>query len=83
MSDLIAKKLAIMERKQWRIKTLGSQPVLVREQVDRIINIVLVARDFGSTLVNIDPVHAGLPWAGVCMLLPVNESARSTKDYMS
>ena len=74
MSDLVAKKLAAMDEKQWRIKMLSGKPVIVREQVHRIVKIVLVAKDFGSSLASIDPIHAGLPWAGVYMLLPVNKS---------
>ena len=48
--------------------------VEVREQVDRIVKVVLVAKDFISSAASIDPIHAGLPWAGVCMLLPVRKS---------
>ena len=46
----------------------------VREQVDRIVKLVLVAKDFASAAASLDPIHAGLPWAGVCMLLPVSVS---------
>jgi hypothetical protein len=70
MSTLVEKKLAIMNDKQWRIKVCG-RSVEVREQVDKIVKIVLVAKDFISTAASLDPVHVGLPWAGVCILLPV------------
>lgn len=73
MSGLVDKKLAMMELKQWRMKILSGKPVIVREQIDRIVKIVLVAKDFGSSLASMDPIHAGLPWAGVCMLLPVSQ----------
>lgn len=71
MSALVEKKLAIMNDKQWRIKVCG-RSVVMREQVDKIVKIVLVAKDFISTAASLDPVHAGLPWAGVCILLPVS-----------
>jgi hypothetical protein len=71
MSALVEKKLAIMNDKQWRIKVCG-RSVEVREQVDKIVKIVLVAKDFISTAASLDPVHVGLPWAGVCILLPVS-----------
>lgn len=70
MSALVDKKLAAMNKEQWRFK-IGDKAVEVREQVDRIIKVVLVAKDFISSVASIDPIHAGLPWAGVCMLLPV------------
>jgi N-terminal domain of NWD NACHT-NTPase len=70
MSALVDKKLAAMNKEQWRFK-VGDKSVEVREQVDRIVKVVLVAKDFISSVASIDPIHTGLPWAGVCMLLPV------------
>lgn len=70
MSALVDKKLAAMNKEQWRFK-VGDKSVEVREQVDRIVKVVLVAKDFISSVAIIDPIHVGLPWAGVCMLLPV------------
>ena len=72
MSLIVAKKLAMMEEKQWRLNTLSGKTVLIREKVDRIVKTVLVVKDFGSSLASMDPIHAGLPWAGVCMLLPAS-----------
>ncbi len=83
MSVLVAKKLAVMEEKQWKIKTLSKEPMMVREKVDRIIKVVLVAKDFGSSLASMDPIHAGLPWAGVCMLLPVRQITLLTYDQIN
>lgn len=71
MSELITKKLATMDQRQWRIKLSDDKSIVVREQIDQIVKIVLLVKDFGSSLASMDPLHAGLPWAGVCMLLPV------------
>lgn len=75
MSGLVAKRLETMTKEQWRFPLLG-RSVNVREQFDRIVKILLVARNFASAAASIDAVHAGLPWAGVCILLPllVNDS---------
>lgn len=73
MSGLVAKKLETMTKEQWRFPLLG-RSVNVREQFDRIVKILLVSRNFASAAASIDPVHAGLPWAGVCLLLPVSGS---------
>jgi hypothetical protein len=68
----VDKKLTGMNMKQWRVKVCEIS-VEVREQVDRIVKVVLVAKDFVSPVASIDLVHAGFPWAGVCMLLPVSD----------
>jgi hypothetical protein len=72
MSALVDKKLEVMNNRQWRVKLCG-RSLEVREQVDRIVKVVLVAKDFISSAASLDPLHAGLPWAGVCMLLPVSD----------
>ncbi len=41
--------------------------------MNRIVKVMLVAKDFVSSVANMDLVHAGLPWAEVCMLLPVSD----------
>lgn len=71
MSALVDEKLATMNDNRWRIEACG-RSVEIREQVDRVVKVILVAKDFITPFANLDPVHAGLPWAGVCMLLPVN-----------
>lgn len=70
LSDLIERKLALMKDRQWRI-SLGNSSVELRREIDRVLQIVVVAKDVGSSLASLDPIHAGIPWAGVCMLLPV------------
>ena len=71
MSALVNEKLATMNEKGWLFKTCGLS-VELREQVDRIVKVIFVAKDFITPLANLDPIHAGLPWAGVCILLQVN-----------
>lgn len=70
MSKFIEARLAAMNDRKWRVR-LGEHSIDVREQIDRIINIILVTKDFVSSVASMDPVHAGLPWAGVCLLLPI------------
>ena len=75
LSKFIQTRLAAMNDKKWRLG-LGEHSVEILEQVDRIIKTVMVAKDFVSSLSSMDPVHAGLPWAGICLILPllVNDS---------
>lgn len=71
MSTLVDKQLADMDRKEWRIK-VGEKSVNLRDQVDRIVKVVVVVKDLMSFAASLDPVHAGLPCAGVCLLLQVS-----------
>jgi len=70
ISKFIEARLTAMNDRKWRVR-LGEHSIEVREQIDRIIKIILVAQDFVSSVASMDPVHAGLPWAGVCLLLPI------------
>lgn len=70
MSALVAKKLETMKQEQWKLQ-IGGKSIEVRQQVDRIVKVVLVGKEFITSAASMDPIHAGLPWAGVCMLLPV------------
>lgn len=72
MSALVAKKLETMKEAQWKLQ-MGEKSIEVRQQVDRIVKVVEVAKVFITSAANMDPIHAGLPWAGVCMLLPVRD----------
>ena len=71
MSRLIAGKLDAEKKERWRIK-IGDHEIEIRQQIDRIVKILLGAKDFVSPIASMDPIHAGLPWAGICVLLPVS-----------
>lgn len=72
MSALVTKKLETMKQKQWKLQ-MGEKTIEVRNQVDRIIKVVEFGKVLITSVASMDPVHAGLPWAGVCMLLPVRD----------
>jgi hypothetical protein len=72
MSRIVTQKLEEMKSKEWELRWRGKS-VKVREQVDRIVKVVKVFKDLGSTAAPLDPIHAGLPWAGVCVLLSVSK----------
>ena len=71
-SALVNKKLETMKQEQWKVQ-IGGKSIEVRQQVDRIVKVVLIGKDFITSAASMDPIHAGLPWAGVCMLLPVRD----------
>ncbi|KAH0538561.1 hypothetical protein FGG08_004849 [Glutinoglossum americanum] len=69
MSALVKSKLEAMDSEKWRIN-IGNKSVEVRKQVDRIVQLVSLARDFGPPAVGTAP-HVTVAWAGVCVLLPL------------
>jgi hypothetical protein len=75
MSTVVARKLNEMKEKEWSIRW-GNKSVKLREQVDRIVKVMIVFRDTLSPIPGLDPLHAGLPWAGVCIILSVSEDIR-------
>ncbi|KAJ5738870.1 hypothetical protein N7493_002025 [Penicillium malachiteum] len=79
MAALVDKKIAQMNDRKWRL-SIGKADIEVREKVDQIVKIIMVAKDFISSAASIDPVHAGLPWAGICVLLPLLVNDTTQRD---
>ena len=59
-----------LESKRWKIST-GSREVVLRDQFDRLVKAVTLFKDVGNAAGSIDPLHAGLPLAGFCVLMQV------------
>lgn len=58
-------------RKLITIKTKRGE-VPLRHYVDKLTKVLLQFREIGDTLVQYDPGHAALPWAGIRLLLNVS-----------
>ena len=59
-----------LEAKKWKINT-GSRNVVLRDQFDRLVKGVTLFKDVINAAGSIDPLHAGLPLAGFCVLMQV------------
>jgi hypothetical protein len=59
-----------LEFKRWKITT-GSREIVLRDQFDRLKKAVTLFKDVGNAAGSIDPLHAGLPLAGFCVLMQV------------
>ncbi|KAK5051502.1 hypothetical protein LTR84_003154 [Exophiala bonariae] len=57
-----------LEAKRWTITT-GSWNIRVRQQFDRTIKALQVFKELCQPAYNADPVHIGLPLAGLCVLM--------------
>ena len=70
MVDIIQKHKRTMEQRQWALpfRVRGSN-VDIRDQLDTVLKALQMFRDFGPVLSNVDPVHIGIPWAGVSVIL--------------
>ena len=51
--------------------TFAGREFILKEEADKVIRWLNRFKDVGDVVVNADPVHAGLPWAGVRLLLEV------------
>lgn len=70
LQKVIDDKLKEVKSRQWTVQLAGTN-IKVREQLDRVIGVVTTVRDLGNSIAALDPLHAGLPWAGVCVMLSV------------
>lgn len=70
MSELVRREVDRMERREWRID-FGTKSIRIRTQVDRILKILSFVKDLSTQAAGLDPVHAGLPVAGLYLILSV------------
>lgn len=56
--------------KRWSWSYRGRQ-VYLFEQVDKVVHMLAKFKDVGDIVAGVDPIHLGLPWAGVRAILEV------------
>lgn len=78
-SESIASLLAIVQdservciSKQWRYRRTSGEIVILRDLFGKLVKWLQRFREIGDIVVQYDPVHAALPWAGVRFLLEVH-----------
>jgi hypothetical protein len=71
MVKVLEQKIAIMKKKQWIIQW-DQKSIVVREQAERIVKFIQVFSGIGDAIAQIDPIHVGIPWAGVSAVLTVS-----------
>lgn len=60
-------------KKRWRFhRPGGGQTVILRDLFSKIVVWIDRFKEIGDIVVQYDPVHAALPWAGVRFLLQVS-----------
>jgi hypothetical protein len=74
ISAVIDRELLKINNRQWKIRIFPMQnAVAVRKLVNKIVHVFEKLKDLGSAAASIDPVHAGIPFAGICVLVPVGD----------
>jgi len=68
-------KQVICESKRWTVPFCG-HTVVLREKADNIVKWLDRFKQVGDIASNADPVHVGLPWAGIRVLLGVGIAER-------
>ena len=65
-------KQKVCESKRWTF-TWGKHSIRLWDEADKVILWLDRFKQVGDIVVNADPIHAGLPWAGIRLLLEVAE----------
>jgi hypothetical protein len=63
-------KQMLCEDKRWTF-TFRGHTVRLRDEADNVMLWLDRFKQVGDIVVNVDPIHAGLPWAGIRLLLEV------------
>lgn len=69
-------KRKICEDKRWRFQQFG-RTIELKETADKVLSWLQKFIAAGDIAVNVDPLHAGLPWAGIRLLAQVHLSPNS------
>ena len=57
-------------QKRWKINLAGKE-ITLHDKLSKICKSVQGFKDMGSQVAGLDPLHAGLPWAGLCLLMQI------------
>lgn len=67
--------------KRWTL-SVGTHAISSKEKADKVIAFIDKFKEIGSAAASADPVHAGLPWAGVCVILKFAVVERRQMDIL-
>ena len=73
LDDVLAtvhEKKRLCIEKRWKYKK-GNKEVVIRDQLEKLVVWVNKFKEVGDIVIQYDPGHASLPWAGVRFILQV------------
>ncbi|KAM3075671.1 hypothetical protein ACMFMG_007803 [Clarireedia jacksonii] len=69
--DQVKAKKEICLLKRWKYTNNKGEIVIIRDMLDKITTWIQKFKDIGDIVVQYDPSHAALPWAGIRFLLQI------------
>ncbi|TGO13768.1 hypothetical protein BPAE_0711g00010, partial [Botrytis paeoniae] len=69
-------KKRLCEERRWTFQ-LGKRTLVLRDEAEKVLRGLRRFKEVGDIIVNVDPLHAGLPWAAIRLLLEVTISDSS------
>lgn len=82
LCSVVADKKAQCEAKPtWTIQYRG-ETVSLRDKADKILLLCNRLRQIGDIAVSADPIHAGLPWAGIRLMLEVVTARKEQMSFL-
>ncbi|KAK4084375.1 uncharacterized protein Triagg1_855 [Trichoderma aggressivum f. europaeum] len=64
-------KKEICLQRRWKFKKKEGEIVIIRDKLEKITTWITRFNEVGSTVVQYDPLHAAVPWAGILIILQV------------
>ena len=77
--DVARKSRDVCQENRWRV-TFRGKVIIIRDLAEKILSWVDKFKAIGDIIMQYDPSHAALPWAGVRLLLQV--SSQSYSEYL-
>ena len=73
MRSLAQEKLQEIQDREWIIRWKGKDVFNVRKKVNQLVGVIQKFSGLVEAAASQDPLHAGLAWAGICVILPVGQ----------
>lgn len=73
MKTLAQQKLEDSQRREWILRWKGRDVFNVRKKVTQIKGVIEHFSGLIGAAAKLDPMHAGLAWSGVCVMLSVRK----------
>jgi hypothetical protein len=83
MLDVIEKKRLRLESRRWTLPLkIRGQSKSIKSSLDTLFQCIKAVKDVGSAVASLDPIHAGIPWACVSVILDVRLSLLHLESQM-
>ncbi|OAA82015.1 Ankyrin repeat-containing domain protein [Akanthomyces lecanii RCEF 1005] len=70
LQEVVRQKQQLAEEKAWKFE-FGGRRIVLRDVVEKIVSWINVFKSLGDIASSADPIHAGIPWAVIRVVLQV------------